>query len=243
MPGARSAYGGRRMKQKLLYAFSVLSGIFLVIGVILNCVNFFCFYRPFYEREYEKLATAQRMGMSQEDLEKATEALLDYLKGERQDLLVQGVVHGQERQIFNEREIAHMADVKNLYLWAMRIGNCALAVSVLFYLTAWFSHQDKKSILSGYISGNWILFGLIAVLGIYAALDFNNFWTNFHHVFFTNDLWLLDPREDLLIQMVPEQFFFDLVMRIVIVSAMVLAVLMFLAYWMRKRYKKAGNPA
>lgn len=207
MPGARSAYGGRRMKQKLLYAFSVLSGIFLVIGVILNCVNFFCFYRPFYEREYEKLATAQRMGMSQEDLEKATEALLDYLKGERQDLLVQGVVHGQERQIFNEREIAHMADVKNLYLWAMRIGNCALAVSVLFYLTAWFSQQDKKSILSGYISGNWILFGLIAVLGIYAALDFNNFWTNFHHVFFTNDLWLLDPREDLLIQMVPEQFF------------------------------------
>lgn len=36
---------------------------------------------------------------------------------------------------------------------------------------------------------------------------------------------------------------FDLVMRIVIVSAMVLAALMFLAYWMRKRYKKAGNPA
>ena len=33
---------------------------------------------------------------------------------------------------------------------------------------------------------------------------------------FDNDLYLLDPRTELLIRMVPEQFFYDLVMRIVV---------------------------
>ena len=36
----------------------------------------------------------------------------------------------------------------------------------------------------------------------------------FHHIFFRNDLWLLDPNTDILIMMVPETFFFHLVFRI-----------------------------
>ena len=53
-----------------------------------------------------------------------------------------------------------------------------------------------------------------AVIGIWAAVDFNNFWVSFHHVFFTNDLWMLDPAESRMIRMFQEAFFADMVGRI-----------------------------
>ena len=225
------------MNKKFLRVLSALCGAFVVLGMILNCVNFFCFYKPFYQREYQKLETAEQIGMSSEDLQSATDALLGYLRGRREDLHVTAIIHGQQREVFNQREILHMADVKTLYLWAMRIGNGLLILAVAFYLWAWISKRDKSAILGGYLQGNYILLGLIAALGIYAALDFNSFWTGFHQIFFTNDLWLLDPRTDILIQMVPEQFFFDLVMRIVVSAAVIIAVLMVAAHLAKRRQK------
>lgn len=230
------------MSNKMLRILSAICGAFVVLGIILNCVNFFCFQKSFYRQEYQKLDTAEQIGMSDADLQNATDALLDYLRGKRDDLCVQAVVRGQQREVFNQREILHMADVKTLYLWAMRIGNGLLILAVAFYLWAWLGKRDIKTILSGYLQGNYVLLGLIAALGIYAALDFNSFWTGFHKIFFTNDLWLLDPRTDILIQMVPEQFFFDLVMRIVVSAAILIAILMAVAH-IAKRRQKTENKA
>ena len=230
------------MSNKMLRILSAICCAFVVLGIILNCVNFFCFQKSFYRQEYRKLDTAEQIGMSDADLQNATDALLDYLRGKRDDLRVQAVVRGQQREVFNQREILHMADVKTLYLWAMRIGNGLLILAVAFYLWAWLGKRDIKTILSGYLQGNYVLLGLIAVLGIYAALDFNSFWTGFHKIFFTNDLWLLDPRTDILIQMVPEQFFFDLVMRIVVSAAILIAILM-AAVHIAKRRQKTENKA
>ena len=39
-------------------------------------------------------------------------------------------------------------------------------------------------------------------------------FTLFHEIFFTNDLWLFDPATDYMIRMLPEGFFYDMVMRI-----------------------------
>ena len=50
----------------------------------------------------------------------------------------------------------------------------------------------------------------------------------FHHIFFDNDLWLLDPYKDDMINMLPEGFFFDTVVRIgitFIIPALVLLVI------------------
>ena len=44
--------------------------------------------------------------------------------------------------------------------------------------------------------------------------DFHRYFMIFHEMFFTNDLWLLDPDTDLLIRMLPEGFFLDMAKRI-----------------------------
>ena len=54
---------------------------------------------------------------------------------------------------------------------------------------------------------------LIAILAavtliiIAACIDFNSLFILFHQIAFTNDLWLLDPRTDLLIRLMPIEFF------------------------------------
>ena len=66
---------------------------------------------------------------------------------------------------------------------------------------------------------------LIPILcGVLAVVDFNWFWTQFHHVFFTNDLWLLNPATSVLIQMVPEAFFSAIVTKILIWFAVVMII-------------------
>ena len=65
---------------------------------------------------------AESIPMSEEDLEKTTDVLLGYLQGKYETLEVTAEVAGQERQVFNEREIAHMVDVKALYEGARTVA-------------------------------------------------------------------------------------------------------------------------
>ena len=39
------------------------------------------------------------------------------------------------------------------------------------------------------------------------VINFNYTFTLFHEIFFRNDLWILDPRNDYLLIMFPERFF------------------------------------
>lgn len=204
---------------------SAIAGIFIILAIVLGAVNLMCFDRGFYQAEYQKLGTAAFIGMSQEDLDRATEVLLDYLQDKRDDLDMSAQVDGQARQVFNQREIDHMADVKSLYQGAMNVGTVVAIVGALT-LAAMFLCRQKKPMLKGYLWGNGVFILLFGILAIYAAVDFNTFWVSFHHIFFTNDLWILNPATDILIMMVPEQFFFDLVMRIVITAVAGIGILL-----------------
>ena len=216
---------------------AVVAGLLVILGIVIQWIGILCFDKGFYAREYAKLGTAASIGMSQEDLDAATQALLDYTRGAREDLSVTAEIRGERREVFNERETLHMADVRNLYLGAMTFGWIALAVGLAYFVWAIFFSRERQAALMGYIHANWVFLLLFGLLALFAALDFNTFWTNFHRVFFTNDLWLLDPRTDILIQMVPGQFFFDLVMRIAFACVGTLALLL-LGAWLARRHER-----
>lgn len=57
------------------------------------------------------------------------------------------------------------------------------------------------------VGGAALFLGLAGLLALICALDFNRAFIAFHHLFFTNDLWLLDPATDLMIRLLPETFF------------------------------------
>ena len=147
-----------------------------------------------------------------------THKLLAYTTGADDNLDIQAEIQGQMQEVFGEREKEHMVDVKALYLGARDVRTVSLVLAAVLIAAAFLI--GKKTALPVLCrSFLWTSAGFVVAVGaisVYAAMDFTSFWTSFHHVFFTNDLWLLDPRTDVLIQMVPEQFFSDLVMRIIV---------------------------
>lgn len=197
-------------------AFFLLSA-----AMILTAVDLCSFDRNFYETEYEKAGTAEYIGMSEEDLMRSTEALLDYLQGKRDDIAVEAVISGSEQDVFNERETLHMADVRSLYRGAVTARNVmAVCGAVLLGICFAVDRRNFRRLCRrGFPAGIGLTFTLTAAVAVTAALDFTAFWTSFHEFFFTNDLWILDPNTSVMINMFPESFFSDLVLRILAVTA------------------------
>ena len=108
--------------------YTVIAGIasvLLVLSLLVGCVNIFAFNNDFYKGEYAKLGAAEYVGVSEENLNEATDVLLDYLKDERKDIELQS---DQGDSFYSEREKLHMVDVKALYQNCCMLAWCFLIV-------------------------------------------------------------------------------------------------------------------
>ncbi len=218
--------------------FFFIGAICFIVAFFLTCLDISSFNRDFYKKEYAQLNTAAEIGMSEADLTHTTEVLLDYIQNKRADLDVMATISGVDRAVFNEKEILHMVDVKNLYLDAMMVRNFSwVGFIVMIVIGIMISKKDSIFALSDmFLKAIVSTLSVLTLLGIYALVDFNSFWLQFHYIFFTNDLFFLDPNTDILIQMVPSQFFFDLVFKIVSTFGIgILLVCLVSIYFRRKK--------
>lgn len=168
-----------------------------------------------YQREYEKYQVLDDLEMEMQDVMHVTEEMLAYLRGDRENLEVETVVNKEKRLFFNEREKLHMEDVQRLFLGGLKIRRIAGILFIASLLAVFFLKGSLRKILPQMYGWAVVLFlGGTAALGGLIAVDFNKYFVLFHKIFFTNDLWLLDPDTDLMIRMLPEGFFSDMVARI-----------------------------
>lgn len=171
-----------------------------------------------YEKEYAKYHVLDDLEMEMEDVMHVTEEMMRYLRGNREDLVVHTVVDGEEREFFNDREKAHMVDVQNLFIGGLWLRRIAVLIFVLSVAGMIGTKADWKTLLpKSFLIGLGAFVGIAGILGVLFTSDFNKYFIMFHEMFFDNDLWLLDPRTDLLIRMLPEGFFLDMVIRIGII--------------------------
>ena len=189
--------------KKTLYSFSmILVMVFTMLVSVFTVVN----TNIFYSQQYREISADKSTGVSLDDLDDITTMLLDYLNDKRDNLDMQVEKWGQVKPVFDERETSHMVDVKNLYITFTRVMYTSLiaAGAILFYL---FKKDGKAqffaSAVKGYKSALIIAVVLCVVFGVAFTVGFNSFWTLFHQVMFTNDLWLLDPRVSTMINMYP----------------------------------------
>lgn len=188
-----------------------------------------------YEKTYSKYHVLDDLQMEMKDVMHVTREMMAYLRGNRSDLQVVTTVDGDEQEFFNVREEAHMMDVKNLFLgglWIRRGAILALIIAMFFlFLT---KAEWKKLLPKYFLIGTGGIIGIAAVAGLVFMSDFHKYFYLFHKVFFTNDLWLLDPDTDLLIRMLPEGFFFDMVIRIGIIFFILMSMVLVISVWLNK---------
>lgn len=199
--------------RKRLYLLAV--SLFVVV-LLITSVELLSFRTSFYDKMYRKLEVANTIGISDVDLHRATEVLLDYTKGKTDTLDLEVEVDGRIVEMFNQREKDHMVDVQALMKAVLMIRNIATVFVAAMLVISLGMGDYLDFLLNKEILGN-VLFGalfILAALGIFILVDFDSFWTLFHKVLFRNDLWLLNPATDRLIMMVPLEFFTALVYRI-----------------------------
>ena len=191
----------------------------------------------FFYKEYKKLDNARYMGMSTEDLTAATMQMIHYMEGSADSIDIDVTVYGETVSMFNDRERAHMVDVRALYLgWVYATIGCL----VLF--TAFWIWQRKRHGLffPALWRGAGVLLIVLIGLGIWVVLDFYSFWTCFHLLFFTNDLWLLDPETSRMINMMPLELFYDVVVRMALFFVGIWAIFG-VGVFLRRIFKKKAN--
>ncbi len=135
-------------------------------------------------------------GISEEMLEEVDGALADYLRGDAAAL---------DDTPFNQTERTHMADCYELFVLLRRVIFAPGAAMLVLLSAAYFlrcKRPDRAARIGAYVPG-----GLLLALAAWGLFDFPSLFTAFHRLFFSNDLWLLDPATDLLIRICPESMF------------------------------------
>ena len=230
---------------KLLHnVLGILCGFALMIILLITSIEAVTYWTPgYYEKEYAKYGVLNDVHMEMDDLLDVTDEMMAYLRGSRKDLHVPTIVDGQPREFFNDREIAHMEDVRGLFLGGLALRRISLGLIVACVILLLLLKADIRRVLPKMICiGSALFFAVLTVLAGIISTDFNQYFIMFHHIFFNNYLWMLNPDTDLLINIVPEPFFMDTAARIAMtygVSVLtVFAICFIILYYYRKKQEK-----
>ena len=167
-----------------------------------------------YEAGFEKYNVSQTTGLADEELEKAAAGLINYFNSSEEYISLTVVKDGEPFELFNEREILHLKDVKELFwldyylLWGTLSYILAYAGVSLF----WQRRKHWRRLAQGVVWGSGITLGLMLLLGLGALINFDLLFWGFHLISFANEFWLLDPAKDYLIMLFPGGFWFDMAM-------------------------------
>ena len=164
-----------------------------------------------YEYGFNKYGISEVTGLEGSELTKASTGLIDYFNTSKDSAQIKVVKDGQEMDIFSQREIDHLNDVKGIIQLFYSVQWITLAYALIYILAGFITRKRAflRRLMQVVFFGGIFTLALFAFVGIWALIDFEGLFLTFHLTSFSNDLWMLDPSKDYLIMMFPEGFFFD----------------------------------
>ena len=165
-----------------------------------------------YSYGFDKHNIPRRTGIARDELLSAGRQIRDYFSNGEEYLTVSVVRLGQPVPgLYNSREVLHMKDVKFLVKGVYRLQEISGTYLLLFAaMGLWFRRRSFLPQLGYYgVLGAAITLAVVALAGLASIVGFDQVFLAFHQIIFTNDLWQLDPRTDMLLIMFPQGFFLD----------------------------------
>jgi integral membrane protein (TIGR01906 family) len=198
---------GKKMKVLRVvakYLFILCLPLLLLTASIGGVVNSLSLYKY----GFEKYNVGRTTGLSEAELEKAAAGMISYFNSDEENISLTVMKDGQPFVLFNEREVAHLRDVKGLF----RLDYMVLLGTLIYALVytgfnVW--RKDWWQLARGLGGGSGLTLVLMLALGLGALLNFDRLFLQFHLLSFTNELWLLDPAKDYLIMLFPRGFWYD----------------------------------
>jgi integral membrane protein (TIGR01906 family) len=209
---------------------NLLLGALFVLSVPLSCigntVRWVTLDPATYRQGFEKYRATERTGLPHAELDRIAQAFISYFQGPPGRLEPAVGIRGIQRPLFNEREIHHMQDVQALMQLVFRAGLLAALCLAVVACYLWVTERQAGLATVGSLLtyGAALTFGLLLLVGALSLLDFTELFVRFHELSFRNDLWMLDPTRDYLLILFPEGFWFDVTLRIALLTGLEAAI-------------------
>ena len=180
-----------------------------------------------YKDGFEKYHISQTTGLAQSELDKAANRLICYFNSDEEYINLTVVKDGQPFILFNEREVAHLRDVKGLIRLDYTVLLWTFVYSLVYTMIAlfWQKRRHWRRLAWGLVGGSGITLALMLALGLGTLFGFDQLFLRFHLISFANELWLLDPTRDYLIMLFPRGFWFDAMLFITLATVVGAVVL------------------
>ena len=174
-----------------------------------------------YEYSFDHYDVEARTGISRNELDFAARDLIRYFNDDRPTIQTLVTQDGRAVPLYNERETSHLHDVKNLFRTVFRVQEASLAVAMVYVVGVfvWGREAPLRFLARTVAGASALTLALLGLAAVGALMDFDDLWARFHLLAFTNDLWQLNPETDRLIQMFPEDFWFDATLLVAAMTA------------------------
>ena len=213
--------------------FVAIVPIFLIAFNVRWVINF----PPLYSYGFDRYDIVRYTGIERDELISAGKQIRDYFNNDVELLEIRVVIGGiRVMNLYNEREVHHMRDVKGLVQGVYRVSEIT-GLFLVLVIVGGFANWGRSFVpMLGSLMrwGGGVTLALVMLVGLGALVGFDRLFLAFHLISFSNDLWQLDPRRDYLIAMFPQGFFFDATMLIALSVVVEAAILVIVPRYMPK---------
>lgn len=211
----------------------IMFTICLFIILIFGSLNMMIFNKDFYTKEYFKNNVYEKIS-SDPDIGKeialnATDDLTKYFRS----------YNSQELRYYTSTEMSHLEDVRGLIHTMQYIYYGAAILSIILFLYCYQRFKgDKQEFIK--ILAKTLLYSSIAAIIFLVSIFllcvfcFDFTFTMFHVMFFPQGNWMFE-NSSMLITLFPQQFFFDISLRIFIYAMFQSIIFFGMGYWMNKQ--------
>lgn len=174
-----------------------------------------------YEYSFSRYDAEDVTGIERSELDRAASEIIVYFRaGDADALDIRVVDDGEIVPLFNQREVLHMRDVRDLIRATFRLHEIAF-VYIVGYIAAvflWSGERPMRRLARQAMIAGGATVGVLAVAAVGVLIGFDSLFTQFHLLSFSNDFWKLSPARDHLIQMFPQGFWFDVTLGVGVIT-------------------------
>ena len=213
-------------KEQWLTPLNIAAAFLIAILVISASVTFTLFDRGAYERILDKLDLSQTTGISENEILENYNALIDY-----NSVFFAGPFEFPTFAMSEAGRI-HFEEVKAIFS-AIQI---ALIVSAVLTVLCCFLLIKKRRYRFLALGGILSLAIPSVVVCVMAVAGWDRFFVLFHELFFNNEFWVFDSVTDPVILILPDAFFLNCLIRIVVAVVISAALLISGPAILNRRY-------
>jgi integral membrane protein (TIGR01906 family) len=185
-----------------------------------------------YVKLQDELSVYGYAGVERDELMLVMDDFAAYLRGEYEDCPNREVtMFGELSPVLNDKEIAHMRDVRALFGHERVLRGWLTGFSIALFGAAFvlYRRAGGVKVMRQPLYAFICLIAPVIAFAVWVERDFYGVFNQFHEMVFTNDLWLLNPETDALIRMFPLHFFTN-IMELMLRRLMWLALAAFIVY-------------